>query len=98
MKRWLPIAAVVAAVVNIIHKVLKKRTTVDSLYAKAWGGMSGRMMRKYKIKADDYIVGVIAADGHKYYTWWNVSIPLKAPGGVMQYGQRLEDWGNENRV
>lgn len=90
--------ALIAAAANVVRKVLMKRTAVDSLYAKAWGGMSGRMMRKYKIKTDDYVVGVIAADGHKYFTWWNVSIPCKTPDGVFQYGQRLEDWGNENLV
>jgi len=105
MKRLFPIVAIVLTVVNAVRKIMDKRQLITTLYSKNWGGLWGNKLRAMKIPMETFIIGLRIRNGEnpgifdeKFYTWWEIQIPKTAPGGHYEYGQKIEDWGNEQIV
>ena len=104
MKRIFPIVAIVLTVVNAVRKIMDKRQLITTLYSKNWGGMWGKKLREMKIPMETFIIGLRVQRNEKpvfdekFYTWWEIQIPSTVPGGRYEYGQKIEDWGNEQIV
>ena len=104
MKRIFPIVAVVLTVVNAVRKIMDKRQMITTLYSKNWAGMCGKKLQEMNVQRETFIIGlriqsnVKAVFDEKFYTWWEIQIPSTAPGGLYEYGQKIEDWGNEQIV
>lgn len=104
MKRIFPIVAIVLTVVNAVRKIMEKRQMITALYSKNWAGIWGKKILEMKIPMETFIIGLRVHSyekplfDEKFYTWWEVKIPSTAPGGRYEYGQKIEDWGNEQIV
>jgi len=102
MKRIFPIVAIVLTVVNAIRKLMDKRQMITTLYSKNWGGMWGKKILEMKTPMETFTIGLRLMNNltpdEQFYTWWEIQIPSTAPGGRYVYGQKIEDWGNEQIV
>jgi hypothetical protein len=98
--------ALIMTAVNVIRKVIAKRNLIGTLYSKSWCGVSGRLIKQYKIRGEDCVVGLKVysningkiTTSSTFFTWWTVKIPYSVPNGLYSYGVILETWGNNNII